>query len=477
MEEIMASRSLRCALLGAALSSVVVLAGGIPRAFGQYGWQPSAGAWRPAPGPACLPSSAPGNCPPSFPAPPAVAPAAPAPGQPAAPTTRPPATTTQPPTTTQPSTTQPQPTPVQPSTEQNQAQEPSLGQEQAAATGTETAGLAAGADPGGYLDPAIPRTMFRLRYDAGFNMNHPDRATFFYGTWQELSFHPHGILRQDGAFGGVLFDPRARGPVALPGKIDYQEVSPYLEVAANDRLSAFVELPNRFIDFDNLQEDNDREPGPTGKGFPEPGFGGVGGGNDNNPHTNFDGLSDVRFGFKAALLADPCQYLTFQFRTYAPTGDVGHGLGTGHWSLEPGLLLYKRLTDRLVLQGEFEAWFPIQGGPLAGNVLTYGVGLGYDIYQCGNLRVTPIAEFVGWTVLNGFESFIGDVGTIPVPAGVNVPTGHGVLDAGGNTIVNAKLGVRTYFGCHSDLYAGFGQALTTIRWYDEIVRVEYRLSF
>jgi hypothetical protein len=289
-----------------------------------------------------------------------------------------------------------------------------------------------------------------------------------------LSFHPHGIRNHDGSFGGVFFDPRARGPAVLPGKIDYQEISPYMEFAYNDRLSAFVEIPTRFIDFDNIRDDNDREPGPTGRGFPEPGFGGVPGGNDNRPHTSFDGLSDIQVGFKAALVADPCQYLTFQFRAYVPTGDVGHGLGTGHVSLEPGLLLYKRLTDQLVLQAQFRGWFPVDGGPESGNILIYGVGLGYDVYHCGNLRVTPVVEFVGWTVLNGFESIIGP---IPVPPGVNVPMGHGVVDASGDTIVNAKLGVRTYFGNHSDIYAGFGQALTTDRWYDEIARVEYRLSF
>jgi hypothetical protein len=51
--------------------------------------------------------------------------------------------------------------------------------------------------------------------------------------------------------------------------------------------------------------------------------------------TTPGGLSDVQFGFKAALLADPDRYLTIQFRTYVPTGNPGTGLGTGHPSLEP----------------------------------------------------------------------------------------------------------------------------------------------
>jgi len=47
---------------------------------------------------------------------------------------------------------------------------------------------------GGYLDSAIPMTTFRLRYDAANGMNRPDRAEYMYGAWQELSYHPHGVV-------------------------------------------------------------------------------------------------------------------------------------------------------------------------------------------------------------------------------------------------------------------------------------------
>ena len=82
-------------------------------------------------------------------------------------------------------------------------------------------------DTHNYLDPAIPRTMFRLRFDAGFDMNHPDRAEFFYAEWKEMAFHTHGI-NGDGVFGP---DPHARGPDLFPGKLDYQEASAYFEKA------------------------------------------------------------------------------------------------------------------------------------------------------------------------------------------------------------------------------------------------------
>jgi len=123
---------------------------------------------------------------------------------------------------------------------------PSFGGEGGVAGRGEATAFAA---PGGYLDNAIPRTMFRLRYDAGFDMNRPDRAEYFYAEWRELSFHPHGIQN-----GGVYFDARAKGPEQLPTSIDYQEASGYLEYAPTNRFSAFVDAPYRFLHYLRLQE-------------------------------------------------------------------------------------------------------------------------------------------------------------------------------------------------------------------------------
>lgn len=334
------------------------------------------------------------------------------------------------------------------------------------------------AAPGGYLDSAIPKTLFRLRYDAAFNINRPDRAEYFYATWKELSFHPHGVT----GGGGIFFDPNAQGPTQLPAHVNFQEVSAYFEYAFANRLSAFVEVPVRFVHFLDIQEDNPESerkqnprnlPAPGSPFFPEPGQRGVENPNENNTPG---GLSDIHVGFKAALLADPDQYLTFQFRTYVNSGDPRTGLGTGHVSVEPSLLYYQRLTDQLVFQGQFTDWIPIGAGPGSGNVLMYGVGLGYDLYHRGNLRVTPITEFVGWTVLYGFESFFGTVTPAPTP-GLDLPRTHGVADASGDTILNAKLGVRAYFGQGHDVYVGYGRSLTGEHWYRDIVRVEYRFSF
>src|SRR5579883_1104984 len=366
-------------------------------------------------------------------------------------------------------TDMPSPTDTFDMTGANTGQEPSLSGEQGAAGGGSGVALVA---PGGYLDNPIPVSTFRLRFDSAYNLNRPDRAEYFYGAWHELGFHPHGIQGR-----GVFFDPRAIGPDLLPSNINYQQPEAYFEYAFLKRFSAFVQVPYRVIDFKNPQEDLPEsemkrnpadQPNPGSRFYPEPGP------ENTSPQTNFNGFSDLQFGFKAAILASPTQFLTLQLRLYSPTGDPGLGLGTGHWSIEPSLLYYKRF-NRLVLQGQLTEWTPFDGGT-AGNIFEYGAGLGYAVYQRGNFAIMPITEFLGWTVLNGFESVFAPI-SATAPAGLELPLTHGVEDASGNTIVNGKFGIRAFFGNGSSLFVGYGRALTGTHWYTDDFRVEYRLFF
>jgi hypothetical protein len=284
-----------------------------------------------------------------------------------------------------------------------------------------------------YIDDAIPRSELRLRFDAAYDDNRPDRAEFFYAKC--------GCFRAAGV--------RAAGPALLETSIDYQDISAYLEVAANERLSGFVEVPYRFL---NAEQNKD---------------------------TN--GFSDSNAGFKYAFVADPDQFLTFQFRAYAPIGDAQRGLGNNHVSMEPALLAYQRLTDRLSLSGEFRLWVPMGGTDFEGNILRYGIGMSYLVLNRPNFRISPDLEFVGWTVLNGEELAVASVGVGPMQMRAVFQT----QQAAGDTIVNAKVGVRLGFGeldqtgllSRSDLAVSYGRALTGDVWYKDILRVEYRLRF
>jgi hypothetical protein len=318
----------------------------------------------------------------------------------------------------QPLTQQPlsQPPQTQDLASQTPAPDVGGGADQSAALGGES--FAAALGNGGYLDNAVPRSQFRLRYDSAYSNNRPDRAEFFYAKC--------GCFRT-GAF--PLNDPNAAGPPLSETEVDFQEIHSYLEVAINHRLSAFVELPIRFL----------------------------------NPeiNSNTTGLGDVGFGAKYALVACQDQYLTAQLRVWTPTGDSERGLGTNHVTLEPGLLYYRRLSDNLLFEAELRDWIAVDGSDYAGNVLRYGVGLSYDFYRSCGRKVTPVVELVGWTVLDGKST--DDLG-FP-------------QDAAGDTIVNAKLGVRFSVGDRGSLYVGYGRALTGEVWYKDMIRLEYRVAF
>jgi hypothetical protein len=231
-------------------------------------------------------------------------------------------------------------------------------------------------------------------------------------------------------------NPNARGLPLPETRIDYQDISSYAEMKVLDTLSGFVEIPVRFL----------------------------------NPEVNANtaGMADMNAGFKWAFLYRPDQVATFQLRTYLPTGAASRGLGTHHVSLEPALLFYQRITDKLTFEGEFRDWIPIGGTDFEGNVLRYGGGFSYRVLEGCCWYVAPVLETVGWTVLNGKET---------ASLGGNV---FEIKQAGGDTIVNAKFGVRFVLNsgewAHS-LYVGYGRALTGDVWYKDMLRVEYRLSF
>jgi hypothetical protein len=276
---------------------------------------------------------------------------------------------------------------------------------------------------GGYIDNAVPVTMFRLRGDFAYRNNRPDRAEFFYAKC--------GCFRD-------LTPPQldAHGPPLPETSVDYQEVAPYFEYAFAPRMSAFLTVPVRFLNPD--------------------------------VNRNTEGLSDVGFGFKYALVYNPDRVVTFQLRAIAPSGDTFDGLGTGNWWLEPGLLFLRQVSPRWQWFGELRDQIPLSPrSDFTGNVLRYGLGTAVLAMQSDRNYVAPVAEVVGWTVLSGRELADGRV-----------------LDAEGDTIVNAKLGLRVGFGrddCRNlyrnDIYVGYGRALTGEVWYKDVVRVEYRRFF
>src|SRR5262245_867891 len=123
-----------------------------------------------------------------------------------------------------------------------------------------------------FVDHARPTTMTRFRYNGGVNMTLPDRSEFF---WAAIG---------------------QKGPSQRELSVDDTELTLYQEVGI-DAFSFFIEMPYRMLE----------------------------------PQVNLgaSGFVDLNLGTKSLLLDCELMQITFQFRTFIPTGAPGRGLGTG----------------------------------------------------------------------------------------------------------------------------------------------------
>lgn len=305
----------------------------------------------------------------------------------------------------------------------------------------------------GYIDNPIVDSEIRIRFDDAWEDRFPDRSEFFYAkcacyTHLNLPVLPPALQ--------MAYDPHAPGPgLGVPNSINFQQLYMNVEYSPQRRFSAFVEVPIRW-----LQPQGFQPLPPASLGF--------------LPFSNQSGLGDVTAGFKFAAVASEGTYLTFQFKSYFPSGDASKGLGTNHYSVEPSLLLYHSFSDRWTLEGQIGDWHPIGGSAgvpttdsegFAGDIFFYGIGPSYKLYSRNRIQIAPVIELFGWHVLSGFQT---------LPGG---PVDLAASEVSGLNIVNLKFGVRTSIGFHNSVYVGFGQALTHDDWYKHIVRLEYRYSF
>jgi hypothetical protein len=296
----------------------------------------------------------------------------------------------------------------------------------------------------GYIDDPIVGSQVRIRYDAAFDDEFPDRSEFIYAKCSCYRFL--------GPFIPIAVDPKAPGPGSgIPTAINFQELHMLAEYSPYRRFSAFVDVPIRWLQPQGFQ-------------------------NVANfvPFSDQSGLSDVTAGLKFAAVATDHTYLTLQLKAYFPSGDATKGLGTNHYSVEPSLLLYHSFTSKFALEGQVGGWLPIDGSagvPItgsegyAGNIFLYGIGPSYRVYSGRHFGLTPVLELFGWHLTGGFQT---------QPGG---PVLGAAAEVGGLNIVNLKIGVRASFGPHNSIYVGFGQAVTHDDWYKHIIRAEYRYTF
>lgn len=124
----------------------------------------------------------------------------------------------------------------------------------------------------GYIDNAVVGSELRVRFDAAFNDQFPDRAEFIYGKC--------GCFRNPTLSPGV-YDPNAPGPgPGVPQNINFQVLSFMGEYApkSNHRFSVFIEIPFRWV-----------QPQGVATGSPVP----------NPAYPNGAGISDVEAGLNS----------------------------------------------------------------------------------------------------------------------------------------------------------------------------------
>src|SRR5262249_38238144 len=136
-----------------------------------------------------------------------------------------------------------------------------------------------------------------------------------------------------------------KGPACIAKSLDYQALRLYTE-AATQTFGFFVEMPYLHIDPE------------TGAAslMPATAVNNVAGANvPGNPANGANragrrpqlvpapccpasGFDDLNLGTKSVWIDCELLLLTFQFKTFVPTGNFTRGLGTAHVSLEPSLL-------------------------------------------------------------------------------------------------------------------------------------------
>jgi len=299
----------------------------------------------------------------------------------------------------------------------------------------------------GYIDNAVIHTRAQLRYDNGSDMTAPDRAEFFYGACgcarDISSLNPNANPNAPGPSGRVIPGDLVNSKL-IETSLDYQQLRLDYEHAFSKQFSVFAELPLLSIDGEVLGSQ--------------------------------EGLADMHLGLKWGLLDDRQHNLTFQFKAYLPTGDSEEGLGTDHYSVEPGLLYFGRLGGSWTAAAELRYLMPIdgtsgqgtgfEGEDYSGDVLRTGIGVGYDFHLSDMTRITPVLELVSWKVLGGLK--------LQSPSGTPATAAYSKAD---DTITNVKLGLRATMGKMHSVYLGYGTSVSDADWYEDIVRLEYRRSY
>ncbi len=277
------------------------------------------------------------------------------------------------------------------------------------------------ADAAFFVESARPITQQRLRWVSGTDLRVPDRSEYFWA--REM------ITRFPQFAGGK--GPNIRFPYSGEVKVYYDDLLLYTEVAAS-AVSFFTEISYR--DIDPLVA------------------------------NHASGLGDMNLGTKSLLYDCELLQLTFQFKTYLPTGNFLKGLGNGHVSLEPSIILNIKCGPESYLQTQVAEWIPIGGDSnYQGSILHCHMSYNHVLWRpIGNVPLIGTLEASTWSFQHGLYTD---------------PTFGPNAKSSGFTYVSAGPGLRLVVCDRADIGMGTHFSITTPHFASPELRGEIRWRF
>jgi hypothetical protein len=255
----------------------------------------------------------------------------------------------------------------------------------------------------------------RFRWDSGLDLMFPDRSEYFWARSDGIGLGPRPVL-----------------PALTASRVNYQELTMYTETAVTPSLSLIIDLMYRT---------NSAVGASPGAGF-----------------------GDMKIGTKTLMSDSELAQVSFQFLTYLPTGLSLKGLGTGHVSLEPSLIMGLKISDKTFLQAQIADWIPLGGFPgYAGTVLQYNFSVNHILWRpVRDVQLLGTFEMRGLTFLDGAY-------TDPV-------LGSNQLSVGG-TYISLGPGFRLNICDKMDFGTGAAIAVTDPRFAAAVIRTEFRYRY
>ncbi|QDT03976.1 hypothetical protein K227x_23620 [Rubripirellula lacrimiformis] len=185
-------------------------------------------------------------------------------------------------------------------------------------------------------------------------------------------------------------------------------------------------------------------------------------------NDNTTGFGDMVIGAQALLVDGKRTKVATVFRTYLATGPVKRGLGTGHTSLEYGLLGRHCLRPETYAFAELKYWMPLKGTEgIAGDVLSTGWGISTIAAESDVFAFLPTLEIKTLSFLFGGQN-------------ATSPTTFQRVD--GETAIEVYPGARFVLGPKSDLGlwefgVATGFTIADEQWFDTRFVFDARLSF